>query len=913
MIVRDLQFFALDGTTNNYKSITPEYTFIIPPLWPWSVRITERVCVVLEPTEGSLDNPTPNAFVSAIPPSWTAGNDFTLTLIQQDWEVEGFAINDQVYLLLTQNLFSTPPIYIVVHATIRSINANVATFRIINAVVSGAVNLQNPVAATCFLLDETNNVEGAFHTGNNSGDTSPLSGLPFMQPHADGLVVSTFNSSFLPPLTYNTRLYSAGENLMDGVFPALQSRRYREYTHILSGTQFYAYRTNLDPTAQVPTNLYPLNGNIDINIKKRSVVRSFDLTFNCLLLHPNRAENTNVFLPPGTLTISGTSGTLTPPSGFTPQRSRICLLGSDTHHSSEIIQNSIELTDPQTPPNLPPARQGASYVGVMVGQTSSGRWIAVMTNKEESVQPILGVFSVNNPLRKLYRYDTLGGVLQDYTEFPGIYAIQTLLEVNNLFVPIDEVTYNTSDVVATPFVGNPYFASLSNLYPYFQGGNSVTNSPALFAALNWDLSIPNTPSDTPLLTPPKFLVFMIPVPSLRRVPTITASVTAPAGGYGLDLINWQGQPINLKWRLFLPSGAVFESNIITFGDTSSSLLTQFAPDNQFATITETTSFITVFKPTGGFSNKQICITTIRAAVFERPEGYKPVIQSIKTIGEIYSTSTIGFDREEINPNLQIFRPPFFLGAYFIVLNKASLPPGRYTLHVRHSVRDVDVSPSFQEASIVEESYFYDFVVPATPINQPASPLTKKTCDPVTPALNNEPWEFMYIDNTGNWQYVSTNVTECKLQNYCTCFTIANVIPKDYIDIIAYFKGTVYGLDIPNNAKHKARLIGKITRIDDEYQTEDFVTSTYKKESIVRAYSEKYEVELLITNSCDMSHVDLIKFAEKCDIINRSNYILPDIIYDLKPENISITNELLFARVKIAFSRTRWRDEYRRQG
>jgi len=912
MIVRDFQFSALDGTTNSYKPITPEYTFIIPPLWPWSVFIIERVCVVLEPTEGSLDNPTPNAFVSAVPPSWTSGNDFTITLSQQDWEVEGFASNDTVYLLLTQSLFSTPPRYIVVHAIIRSINANVATFRIINAVVSGSVNLQNPVAVTCFLLDENNSVEGAFHTGNNSGDTSPLSGLPFMQPHADGLLSSTFSSSILPVLTYNTRLYSVGENIMDGVFPSLQARRYREYTHILGGTQFYAYRTNLDPTAQVPTNLYSLSGNIDINIRKRSVIRSFDLSFRCLLLHPNRAENTNVFLPPGTLTISGTSGTLTPPAGFTPQRSRICLLGSDAHHSSEVIQNSVELTDPQTPPTLPNQRQGASYVGVMVGQTSAGRWIAVMTNKIESVQPIIGQFRVYPTRVPIYRYDSVGAVLQDYVEFPGIYVMQTLLRVSGIFVAIDEVTYDTSNVVNPVFFGNPYHASLSNIYPYLQSGDDAYFP--IFRGLNWDLAIPITPADTPLETVPRFLVFIIPVPSLRRVPTIPYSVTAPSGGYGVDLINWLGDSITLKWRLFLPSGAVFESNELTFGLIGSTYPNQFAPDNQIATITETAAFIVAFKPNTGPAAGNLKYTTyIRAAVFPRPEEYEPVVQSVLWIYEDYNIPILSVIGQAINPNLQIFRPNFNLGAYTIILNKSVLPPGRYTLHVRHSVTRVTLPPNSTLEPVIEESYFYDFVIPTIPINQPANPLTKKTCDITTPALNKEPWDYIYIDDTGNWQYVSTNITTCNLQKYCTCFTLANTIPKDYIDIIAYFKGSVYGIDIPNNAKHKARFIGKITRVDDEYETEDFVTSTYKKESIVRAYSERYEVELIVQNPCDMSHVDLIKFAEKCDVVNRNNYVLKDIIYDLKPENISITNELLFARVKISFSKTRWRDEYRRQG
>jgi hypothetical protein len=242
-----------------------------------------------------------------------------------------------------------------------------------------------------------------------------------------------------------------------------------------------------------------------------------------------------------------------------------------------------------------------------------------------------------------------------------------------------------------------------------------------------------------------------------------------------------------------------------------------------------------------------------------------------------------------------------------------LPPGRYTLHVRHSVVDTRVAPAFERESLIEESFFYDFVVPSVPINQPSEPLSKKACDPNTPALPNEPWDYIYIDNTGNWQKVSTNITSCKLENYCACFNIVPIIPKDYIDIIAYFKGSIFGLEIPENAKHKARFIGKIIRIDDEYETEDFVTSTYKKESIVRAYSEKYEAELLIHNPCEMSHIDLIKFAERCDVINRNNYILNDIIYDLKPEDISITNEQTHAKVRITFSKLTWRYEYRRQG
>jgi len=917
MIHRDIQFAALDGTTNTPKIVNQDYTFILPPLWPWQLVVVERVCVVLEPQEGSLDSPTPNAFVSAIPPAWTAGNDFTISLIQQDWEVEGFANNDEVFILMTQNLFTTPPRYIGVRARIRSVNANVASFRIINAIVSGANNLQNPVALTCFLLDEANEVEGALHTGNNSGDTSPLSGLPFMQPHADGLIGSAFTSNILPPLTYNTRLYSAGETLMDNLFPALQARRFREYIYFLAGTQFYAYRTNLDPTAQTPTNLYQLNGTIDISIKKRSAIRSFDYTFRCLLLHPNRVENTNNYLPPGTLTISGNTGTLTPPAGFTPQQSLIFLLGSDAHHSSEDIINSIILTEPTSPPTLPPQRQDAYYVGVMVGQTPAGSWVAVMTNKELTIQPQLGILTVYPPLGTLYRYDSVVARLQDYVEFPGTYIIQTLIKIYNQFVPIEEAIYTTDNQVTNAFFSNPRFASLSNIYPYILTERNGTAG--LGVGFNWDFIIHVDPTDSPLDAPPKFLSFMIPVPSFRRPPTVPIVVTTPSGGYALDLINWLGNEITLKWRLFLPSGTVVESNPITFGPASSTYTNRFAPDHQDAFIVETASFIVAgilvpILPTPTFGPYY---TTIRAAIFNRPENtFTPVKQSIRVIGEAYfpppNTPGVLFSYSEIASGLGIFRPFFFFSRYVVIVDKTQLPPGRYVLHVRHAITTL-VNINWQVTQVYDESYLYDFNVSGIPINQPQTPLAKKACEPSTPAIYKEDWDFIYLNNSGEWKYVSTNIYNCKLDNYCTCFTLVNTIPKDYIDIIAYFKGSVFGIEIPSKAKHKARFIGRITRIDDEYETEDFVTSTYKKESIVRAYSEKYEVELIIQNPCDMSHVDIIKFAERCDIVNRNNFVLPDRIYDLKPENISITNEPLFAKVKISFSKIRWRDEYRRQG
>jgi hypothetical protein len=56
--------------------------------------------VVIEPLQGNLDDPDPNAFVTAYSGSWGAGNTFSLNLLGQDFEQEGFAVGDEVFVYL---------------------------------------------------------------------------------------------------------------------------------------------------------------------------------------------------------------------------------------------------------------------------------------------------------------------------------------------------------------------------------------------------------------------------------------------------------------------------------------------------------------------------------------------------------------------------------------------------------------------------------------------------------------------------------------------------------------------------------------------------------------------------------------------------------------------------------------------
>jgi hypothetical protein len=898
MIVRDFSFDIIDSTTNTYQPFDPRTdTLILAPLDRYKIRIKDRYFVVIEPLQGNLDDPDPNAFVTAYSGSWTAGNTFSLNLLGQDFEQEGFAVGDEVFVFLHWGGANE-----IFHCIIVGQNGASATFRIIQW--GGVIfpNIQDPLRAVIILLSDRSEIKPSFHFGNNSGPNSPLSALPFTSPHADAISAyqSTDPADLPSPLTYNLQKYATLESAIVSRGTTLLGYSpldFRRRAIIIEGTQFYAYRTNLDPLARAPTSLYALDGRIEVLLQAPVPIREAALTFSCLLLHPNRKGRTLNFLGPGTLIITGVSYTLTPPSGFTPIRSILAVTGRDSDHPRQDIADSLALTNPVTGASgtVPTItnRPGAEFVGVMIGQ-AGGEWVAVMTNKEPLSPPRRADWVVREHEGPIYRYDSLWGILGYINMPPGIYIIQTLLKVNNTFIPIDEVEYNTADIVTAPYPPRWGFTSRSNIYPLLL----VYSDARVWDIHNYDLFI--TSGD---------IYFFIPVPSRRQPPIIPFTLTQPTGGYGLDLNNWAGGPITLKWRLFMPDGRVYDSNELTFPTTFTGDIMRFGPDNQLATISETATQIVAELDFIPSPDSGIWHTYIRAACFTRPEGYKPVIQSMLYAKEDFAAISVLDSHVEGSPAIIINRPSFGFSQYTITLDKTALPPGQYTLHVRHSVRREIDYDTWQVVG--DESYFYDFTIPAPPEPPSAPPLAPDFCIPKIPAIVGENWEGLYRDENGDWQTFATTLTTCHLDNYCTCFELVSEVPSAYIDIIGYFRGSVLGKPVPSGAIHKARFIGQIKRIADQYESESFVSSAYAAEDIIRAYSERFEVELLIFDSCQLSHVDLLKFAERCDVVNRNNRLLPSELRNLKFEEVNIENDPNYARVRITLRRIKWRDEYRR--
>jgi hypothetical protein len=903
MIVRDFSFDVIDSTTNTYQPFDRRTdTLILAPLDRYKIRIKDRYFVVIEPLQGNLDDPDPNAFVTAYSGSWTSGNTFSLNLLGQDFEQEGFAIGDEVFVLLHwAGAFEQ------FRCTIIGLNGASATFRIIQWGGTIFPNIQFPLRATIILLSDRSELKPSFHFGNNSGPNSPLSAIPFTSPHADHIIAySSANPSDLPtPLTYNLQKYSSLEPTIVSLGTLLLDYSpldFRRRAIIVEGTQFYAYRTNLDPQAQAPTSLYSLDGRIEVLLQAPTPVRDAPLSFPCLLLHPNRKGRTLNFLSPGTLTIAGGNYTLTPPSGFTPIRSVLAVTGRDSDHPRQDIPDSLTLTNPVTGASgsVPTItnRPGAEFVGVMIGQ-DGGKWVAVMTNKEPAGTPLPGAFSVLPHKGPIFRYDSLIGLLNVPDLPAGIYIVQTLLKIGSTFVPIDEVEYNPADLVNNPFPPAPPHKSRSNIYPL----DLISTFARGFQVKNYDLDIRGLP-------PSVFSVF---VPSCRKPPTISSALTQPSGGYGLDLNNWIGGAITLKWRLFTPDGAVYDSNELTFPTTYADDTMRFEPDGQLAIITETATEIMARHPSSSYPNDGVFHTYIRAAIFVRPEKYKPIMQSMFYVVENFSSMTVLQAYSEGVSAIAVSRSSFDFRSYAIIIDKTTLPPGQYTLHVRHSVRKeifLEYKTIYWD-SVEDESYFYDFTIPAPPEPPSGPPLAPDFCIPKIPAVAGEDWNGLYRDGNGEWQAFATILNTCHLDNYCTCFELVSEVPAAYIDIIGYFKGAVSGKPVPAGAKHKARFIGQIKRIADQYESESFISSAYAAEDIVRAYSERFEMELLIFDPCQLSHVDLLKFAEKCDVVNRSNRLLPSEIRNLKFEEVNIENDPKYARVRITLRRVKWREEYRR--
>jgi len=884
MILREIQQYrVLDATTNSPTSRPLDYRPVLAPLLDWRVEIVEQRLVLVEPQSGSLGNPDPNAFMVVVPPSFAVGQLFGIELLGTNWESEGFAVGDELAMamgpLTANSIFLT--------ARIQGISGTIATFRISSTPqIFGTPDTQNPFPLVAFLVNERFDVKTALLRAGDSGFVSPLNGQPFHVPvHANHIEILLY-----PPANstnrYNLRFYNAAqESAIDTLLP--NARNLKVVTIGLWGTQFYAYRSSLNPTANTPTQAYPTRGQIVLDAQAPNELRSLTFETECLLLHPNRVEETNNFVTPGTLNITGGAASISAPSIPSPVREAVCLLGPDSHHSTVSVVSSVAFTSPQSPPSIPIPRPGADYVGVVIGQIG-GQWTAVMTNRVASTPPTYNLNIVNENLDPA-RYDC---IVLETTEasarLPGTYTVIIYGKIGGTFLPLASYDLNIANAVPTPLPDFPSgVEALGNLFPF----ERAMPAPYGIRTANYDVMFVE---GDPIKQ--DYSLFYVPIPSGAEPPPI-GGLTVPSSGYLLDLWPFLDTPKTIKAQLICPDGTLLESE--------PKVMPTPRPDRQLATVTQSGANMLVeldfVRPPSLIGDFQLRVT-----LFPWPAGHSPIEQAMYFATENYSWGTVIEQREQQSNRIQIERGSLSGYEYRAIVDTAGLPPGQYAIHVRSEFAHPLVSRY--------ESFFYLFTI-RNPLDPSGTPLPPVRCRVETPAIRGESWPYIVLKDEGI-EKRQENLNSCRLEDYCSCFTFVSAIPDDWVDIIGFFEGAVLGRPIPTGAptaRHKVRLRGRIIRVDDEYSTESFVSSVYREEDIVRSYAPRYQLEVIAQTPCDLSHIDILKLAVHWTVVNRSNRMLPQQIPFLRPAEIALSDSGEHTKATITLKPLRWRDEYRRQG
>jgi len=884
MILREIQQYrVLDATTTSLTNRPLDYRPILAPLLDWHVEIVEQRLVLVEPLSGSLGNPDPNAFMVVVPPTFVVGQLFGIELLGTDWESEGFAVGDELAMAMGPLTGNS----IFLRATIQGISGTIATFRISSTPqIFGSLDTQNPFPLVAFLVNERFDIRTALLRAGDSGFVSPLNGQPFYVPsHADHIEVTTYSISN-SMTRYNLRFYDVGqENAITVLLP--NARNLKVVTIGIQGTQFYAYRSSLNPTANAPTQAYSTRGQIVLDAQAPNELRNLTFETECLLLHPNRIEETNNFVSPGTLNITGGASLISAPSVPSPVRQAVCLLGPDSHHALPSVFRSLDLTAPTAPPSIPPSRAGADYVGIVTGQVG-GQWVAVMTNRVVSTRPTYNLQIINQDLGSA-RYDCIVLTTNEVSaRLPGTYTVIIYGKIGGSFIPLASYDLNITSAVPTPLPDFPNgVEALGNLFPFER---QITNPYGIRVA-NYDTVFvegDETKGDHSL--------FFVPIPSGVEIPPI-GTLTTPPSGYLLDLWPFLDTPKTIKAQLICPDGTLLESE--------PKVMPQPRPDIQLATVTQSGARIEVAL-SYGIPSSQTADFQLRVALFPWPAGHTPIDQAMYFAIEDYSSNTIVDHREQQGNRIRIVRDPLTGYAYLVDIEAGGLPPGQYAVHVR--------SEFYHPLEQKYESFFYLFVV-RNPLGPSGTPLPPIRCRVETPAIRGESWPYLVIRDSGI-EKRRESLNSCKLDDYCSCFAFVSAIPDDWVDIIGFFEGSVLGRPIPTGdptAQHKVRLRGRIIRVDDEYTTESFVSSVYREEDIVRSYAQRYQLEVIAQTPCDLSHIDILKLAAHWTVVNRSNRMLPQQIPFLRPAEIALSDSGEHTKATITLKPLRWRDEYRRQG
>lgn len=873
----------------------------------------------------------------------TAPQSISFRLTDNDFYEEGFREGDLIALVASTNpnrsinVPNQPAQYISIYGVVEKVSANIMNIRIL---AQGGTLTYSPIIANfnfhlyIFLLtperrNRTGVLPAQFTTifkrfGDVDGETSPLSGLRYVEPHADALLIEADQYQILPlsansvdnfPLSGYIDTANGFVEVMNSIADYLNNwtaipaqyrpvTTYRRALRRIRLANFFSYRAEYNTLARAPQkDLYHENADLITKLILNSDDRELTIPLRLRLMHANVfSDGTPTTIP--TPTISQGGGTLVSQTvNIVGYRGGFFALTTDNnaHHLSEQIRHQHDLTRFSAGTSFISGSFVNSVLPAATILTDLRRnpfetYIVAVhkyfdSTKNEEVAVLSDVLPVDidegivkqiswlNDSSLDFPYARFSNFLVSFseTERPqfGEYQVyirarkdqnSPIYTIQNYTFKIDESTRISQTATSEEFYALHYAHQYSIPLP---PNNFVTGR----ADAYWIQA-----------NPTQFNMYMsIPVPSFDQ-PVLRRYDIRPKDGSLYEWFLALGAP-----SFTIPSGSQFWSMPQDVADAEVRIYVVTPRGDIYATpwrqvramksssswtlhwtlITETANLVSIVWPSAG--NPPAVLKANVKLFLEN-------ISTLKPIAEAAYDPLTGAKTSDVGKLIPFFG---FFGSRLFIINKQNLQPGRYKLHIIATFDDNDTIYETGQDGYVDD-VDYTFTVGIPPEQQ--IPIPKAECCYEPPVVQNEVIPYLLLDTATNTYSQQNFTVPSSLSGaayntfrsvYECCFklyTNSAILRDNFVDVIALFDNRVNNIQI--TGQHWMRYRGFITLDSYETTEESYVKASLEVEPVLRTFRRRYKLELFLSD-CDIRQLDFQKLARRWRVRNYTNSLLPN--------------------------------------
>ena len=874
----------------------------------------------------------------------TAPQSISFRLTDNDFYEEGFREGDLIALVASTNpersinAPNQPAQYISIYGIVEKVSANVMNIRIL---AQGGTIAYNAIIANftfhlyIFVLtperrNRPNVLPTQFTTifkrfGDVDGETSPLSGLRYAEPHADAFLIELDQYQIVPlsgnivndfPLSGYLDTANGLAEVMVSIANYLNNwssippqyrpvTTYRRSIRRIRLANFFSYRAEYNTLARAPQkDLYHENADLITKLVLNADDRELSIPIRLRLMHANVFSD-GVPTPASPPSITQGGGILI--SAFQLPVATNNYLGgffalttdNNVHHLSERVRHEHDLT------RFTQAAVfifGSTAIALLTATTlindlrrnpfetyivAIHKYFDPIKNEEIAVlsdvlpvdidEGIVKQMSWLNDSSLNFPYARFSNFLVSFseTERPQLGEYQVYIRArrdpNSIAYTIQNYTFKVDESTRINATGTSeefYALHYAHQYTILVPNNFITRQ----ADAYW---IQNT------LT--QFNMYLsIPVPSFDQ-PVLRRYDIRPVNGSLYEWFVALGAP-----TFTIPSGSQFWSAPQEVSDAEVRIFVITPKGDIYATPWRQ---VRAHKISDAFSLHWLVITETAAAVFAvfPTVGNPPAVikTNIKLFAENINTlkpiAEAAYDpaTSTKTTDANIIFPFFSLTLRGFIIQKINLPAGRYKLHVIGTYDDGDLVYETGQDGYLDD-VDYTFTVGIPPETQ--TPIPRQECCYEPPLVQSETLPYLVL-NTANNTYsqqnftVPSNLAGTAYNNfrdtYRCCFKLYTnnaILRENFVDVIALFDNRVNNIQI--TGQHWMRYRGFITIDSYETTEESYVKASLEEEPVLRTFRRRYKLELFLSD-CDIQQLDFQKLARRWRVRNYTNSLLPN--------------------------------------